>query len=489
MTETITVTTAHGKVRGRHRPDSYVCYGLPYAQPPVGALAFAPPVRPQGWAGVRDATAVGPTAQTLGFTNGTIPEPSVGGDDILTVNVFTPDPSPEVALPVMVWIHGGAYIAGSPVSPWYDGASFTRQGIVVVTIGYRLGVAGFGLIEGATPNRGVLDWLCALEWVQDNIRCFGGDPGRVTIAGQSAGGGAVLTLLGLDRADALVHGAIAMSPVTVPVSIDAAERSVTEIGTLLGVSPSVGGLTGVSRKEIAEVVWRMRNVFGAAPGRDPDGRHPIRVIRDVLSSLELSPVQDGDVVRTSPIEGARAARGVPLLLGSVAHEFNSMIAPGASSVGPERLALELLGVSPADAAAYVRERAPLSKGELLGQVLSDLLIRSAVPRIAEARERTWAYDFRWAANGDRDTGKAFHCVDVPFAWGVATTPDARRVIGDPPHELADAVHAGWASFVTNGDPGWQEYGSDRAVRCFGGAAPMVSDGYLAERMLAGLPYQ
>ena len=137
-----------------------------------------------------------------------IPEPSVPGESTLNVNVFTPAPATDAALPVLVYIHGGGYFAGSPASPWYDGAAFNRDGVVTVSISYRLGFDGFGWIADAPMNRGVLDWLLALEWVRDNIAAFGGDPARVTIAGQSAGGGAVLTLLGMPSGAAAHRGRV-----------------------------------------------------------------------------------------------------------------------------------------------------------------------------------------------------------------------------------------------------------------------------------------
>ena len=125
-----------------------------------------------------------------------IPEPSIPGDAILNVNVFTPVPGePDAGLPVFVWIHGGGYKAGSPASPWYDGRAFNRDGVVTVTISYRLGFDGFGWIPDAPHNRGLLDQIEALRWVQRHIAAFGGDPERVTIGGQSAGGGSVWALL------------------------------------------------------------------------------------------------------------------------------------------------------------------------------------------------------------------------------------------------------------------------------------------------------
>lgn len=208
------VRTASGPVRGAWREcrgtgqfgRSAAFKGIPFAQAPVGALRFAAPVPPEPWEDVLDAVADEPTPQRETLAEITlIPEPSIPGESTLNVNVFTPEPSGDAALPVMVYFHGGGFTAGSPASPWYDGAAFNRDGVVTVSVSYRLGFDGFGWIEGAPHNRGVLDWLAALEWVQENIAAFGGDPGQITIAGQSAGGGAVLTLLGMPGAQHLFH--------------------------------------------------------------------------------------------------------------------------------------------------------------------------------------------------------------------------------------------------------------------------------------------
>ncbi|GAA2581856.1 carboxylesterase family protein [Microbacterium binotii] len=200
-------TVSTGTLRGVRRPGSLAFLGIPFAAPPVDANRFAAPQPATPWDGVRDATAYGPTPQRGDTGITLIPEPSVPGDATLNVNVFTPDTDAAAPFPVLVWIHGGGYISGSPASPWYDGDTFAREGIVVVTLSYRLGFDGFGAIDGAVSNRGVRDWIAALEWVQQNIAAFGGDPARVTIGGQSAGGGAVLTLLGMPAAQHLFSAA------------------------------------------------------------------------------------------------------------------------------------------------------------------------------------------------------------------------------------------------------------------------------------------
>ena len=197
------VETRCGAVRGSGM-NSVAFLGIPYAEAPVGALRFAAPIPRKRWTGIRNATAYGPTSQRRPFDAlEMIPEPSIPGDDVLGLNVFTPAPNlPSAKLPVLVWIHGGGYVGGSPASPWYNGKSFNARGIVTVSIGYRLGFDGFAYIEDAPApaNRGLLDQILALHWVRENIAQFGGDPNRVTIAGQSAGGGSVLCLMASPRA-------------------------------------------------------------------------------------------------------------------------------------------------------------------------------------------------------------------------------------------------------------------------------------------------
>src|SRR6478752_4372416 len=177
------VQISPGRVRGLWRGDpgtagaSAAFLGIPFAQAPIGDLRFAAPVPPEPWEGVRDALEHGATAQRGDKGITLIPEPSIPGESTLNVNVFTPAPgSTDASLPVLVYIHGGGYTAGSPASPWYDGRSFNRDGVVTVSVSYRLGFDGFGRIEGAPSNRGVRDWLLALDWVQRNVAAFGGDP-------------------------------------------------------------------------------------------------------------------------------------------------------------------------------------------------------------------------------------------------------------------------------------------------------------------------
>ena len=219
MTDPIARTSA-GEVRGRREDGLDVFRGIPFAEPPVGGLRFAAPQPAPPWAGVRDAVEFGPPPpQDVGSFRDRLPpdwDPMAGErsrpGDWLTVNVWTPLASAASARPVIVWIYGGAYKVGSADSPGYDAQRIARDGdVVVVTFNYRVGIEGFAVIDGAPANRGLLDQVAALEWARDNIAAFGGDPGLVTVAGESAGAGCVAALLAMPRADGLFRRAIVAS--------------------------------------------------------------------------------------------------------------------------------------------------------------------------------------------------------------------------------------------------------------------------------------
>src|SRR5215475_11221120 len=183
-----TVSTSCGTLRGQVRDGVASFLGIPYAASPTGSLRFQAPAPPKPWTGIRDVFTYGPTPPKPDYPppfDTLFAEPNVAGNDWLNLNVWTPDP-PGSRLPVMVWIHGGAFANGNSAIPLYDGHAFARDGVVLVTINYRLGVDGFALLPGRPANRGLLDQIAALEWVRDNISAFGGDPQNVTIFGESA---------------------------------------------------------------------------------------------------------------------------------------------------------------------------------------------------------------------------------------------------------------------------------------------------------------
>lgn len=375
--------------------------GVPFAEAPVGALRFAAPVPRPPFTEPFEALAYGGTAQQFSpFAAPTIPEPSITGDDILTLNVFTPELGYD-RMPVLVYVHGGGYVAGSPASPWYDGRGFALDGIVLVTVGYRLGVEGFGLVEDGPANLGLRDVLLALEWVQRNIAAFGGDAGCVTLAGQSAGAGVVLALLASPLARGLVHRAVSLSGIDRSFAPEDAARTVERVAAHVGVPPTRAALAAVTRETLQRALFTLAD--------------------DVLA---CGPVAGDDVVPVSIAEGL-AVHGldVPLLIGATGDEFEA---------------------DPA-AATGTREE---------GTRATDVLFRSVVPRTASARAGadTWVYSFEWVTPV---TGGATHCADVPFFFDALDAEGVPEALGaEPPQALATNMHADLVQFAIEGRLDW-----------------------------------
>ncbi len=496
-TEAPVVTIAPGRVRGLWRGEpsapgaSAAFLGVPFAQAPVGELRFAAPVPPEPWEEIREAVEYGATAQRGAAGITLIPEPSVPGESTLNVNVFTPAPGdPDAALPVLVYIHGGGYTAGSPASPWYDGRGFNRDGVVTVTISYRLGFDGFGHIPGAPSNRGVRDWLAALEWVRDNIAGFGGDPSRVTIAGQSAGGGAVLTLLGMPAAQHLFHAVWALSGALADVAPERARTLCARLANLAGVAATREGFASVPEEQLLELQEKAAN---------PDGMDPKAGVRALLDDgLPWGPMLDGDLIPRPTLESLRAGVGAdkPLVLGATDDEFTMILdgAKGRLRFIPASLILGRVGIDRATCKAYLAaNRAQRSKGTaaVLGRFVTDRMFRSTVVRIADIRaaaseaSATYAYRFSWRSP-TREW--ALHCLDVPFWFDCLDADGVAAVAGEtPPRALAAALHGAAAAFAREGDPGWTAWSLEvQPARVFGGdstAPEVMPDAFASVRPL------
>ncbi|MET9909415.1 carboxylesterase family protein [Streptomyces sp. NPDC006476] len=399
-----------GTVIGRRTGRVRRFLGIPFAEAPVGARRFAAPVPRGRFTEPFDASRHGATSQRVPlFTTTTIPEPSVPGDDVLNLSVVAP--ANAVSCPVLVWIHGGGFLAGSPASPWYDGRAFARDGIVTVTPGYRLGVDGFAPLDGVPPNLGLRDLLLALDWVRENIAAFGGDPDRVTVAGQSAGGGAVLALLSSPLGSGRFHRAVSVSGGFFEVDADAGRSFAGRLGDRLGVPPTRDGFGGLTVESVQQGVRLLRSERG------DDG------------PLVLGPVVGDDILPVPIAEGlAVHGHGVPLLLGATGDEFDGG-APGIR-----------------DAAARAA-----------GTRVTDTLFRAACPRAATSRRDatagTWLYSFEWPSPV---LDGAVHCADIPFFFDVLDAPGTAAALGtQPPSELATSMHADLAAFVHGRSPAWE----------------------------------
>ncbi|RFU22562.1 carboxylesterase/lipase family protein [Geodermatophilus marinus] len=487
------VVTTSGVVRGAPSGPVVAFKGIPYAAPPFGDLRFAAPAPAPRWEGVRDCSGYGPTALKPPYpvpVDALLPEPVIPGEDVLNLNVWTPDPGAG-GLPVMVWIHGGAFVNGSGAVPVYDGTAFARDGIVLVTVNYRLGVDGFLHFDDDGPaHRGLLDQVAALQWVRDNIAAFGGDPDRVTIAGESAGAMSVTSLLSMPRAAGLFRRAVAQSGAGHhALSPATAHRVAGYLGQRLGVPPTREALAAVPVEELV-AAQRALSVEAATV---PD---PARWGEITLNAMVFEPVVDGDVLPALPITAVAAGAGadVDVLVGSNTDEHTLFLVPNgvADVVTEQALHMVLAGYGvPAGAAlaAYRADAPTASPGDLLVRAATDWFFRIPAVRLAEARQggpgRTFVYEFAWPSPQFGGRLGACHALEIAFAFDTLGAEGVEPMAGPAaPQELADAMHAAWVAFVRDGDPGWPPYDTaKRPVQVFGVPGGVVADPRAGQREL------
>lgn len=462
------VRTAYGVVEGRTGPGGIAAFrGIPYAAPPVGARRFAAPAPPEAWDGVRDAGAYGPTAPKVPYPEAfaaLLPDPDVPGDDCLNLNVWTPEPVPGAALPVMVWIHGGALTRGSSAVPVYDGSAFARDGVVLVSVNYRLGVLGYGLFPDAPANRGLLDQIAALTWVRENIAAFGGDPGRVTVFGESAGAISIGALLAAPRAAGLFHQAVLQSGAPEALPRDRVRAMVRRMAALLKVPATAGAFTAAALPDLLAAqaaVLRRSSPLAGGPA--------------------FGLVGDPDTLPIDPLEAAAGA-DVPLLLGWTAEEYRLWLAPTGGMrlldrLGPLSVALGRVrsGKDRAAVRALRAERPGAGPADLAGHLLTDRLLRDPLRTLAGAGGRTapsFVYEFAWPS-GVPGLGSC-HALELGFVFDTLAVPEASWLSGPgAPQELADAMHGAWVRFAVEGNPGWAPWNGDGPPEVFGGPSGPV----------------
>ncbi len=467
------VSTTNGRVGGQEHGGVTRFLGIPYAASPTGALRFRAPAPPPAWDGILEAGAFSATPPKPDYPvpfDVLLPEPNIPGEDWLTVNVWTPGGS---GLPVMVWIHGGAFTNGNSAVPVYDGHAFARDGVVLVTVNYRLGVDGFAFLPGAPANRGLLDQIAALEWVRDNIAVFGGDPGNVTIFGESAGAMSVTTLLSIPRARGLFAKAITQSGAAQAAADPADAALVTgELGLALGLEATAASLADVDLPKLIEAQATVRDALAAH-------LDPARFAASILTSpMPFIPVIDGDLIPAHPMAAIAAGSGaeVPLLTGTTSEEYRLFLVPSgiAAHTTDEVLAglLAALGISPAVTGLYRSNRPAATPGDILAALLTDRFFRLPALAIAEARiggpAPTYVYEFSWQS--PLGGLGACHSLEIPFVFDNLSASGAELVIGpDSPQLLADQMHRAWISFARRGDPGWRAFDEAYPVRVFHGA--------------------
>jgi para-nitrobenzyl esterase len=468
MTEPTAVVEG-GRIRGTAELGCARYLGVPYAAPPVGAQRFRAPEPAVPWSGTRDCTKRGPNAPQIlrPFPNVDV-APLVGtgwrqGDEFLTADVWAPDTGAR-GLPVMVFIHGGAWVAGESGASVHAGAAFARAGIVYAAINYRLGVEGFLPIPGAPTNLGLRDQLAALAWVQRNAAAFGGDAGNVTVVGESAGAMSIACLIGSPLSQGLFRRAIVQSGHGAMVrAVPTATRVVAAIAERLGVSADLDGFanSAVERCLAAANEISLPGVF--VDLRDDDGRDP------TYGLTKFVPVYGDDVLPVRPIAALErgAGKDVELLIGSNREEMNLYFVPtGIKSLLTDVQASAALGLVEPKAvellAAYSSARPGSAPGDVFVDAMTDLVFRLPVRRFAGAHAgRTHVYEFGWRSPALSGGLGACHGMELPFVFDtLATCTGPNGIAGTaPPQELADRVHRIWVEFASTGRLPWSEYGA------------------------------
>ncbi|MCX5424562.1 carboxylesterase/lipase family protein [Streptomyces sp. NBC_00078] len=466
------VSTPYGAVRGRYEHGIAVFRGIPYAAPPFGPRRFRPPAPPEPWDGVRDAGAFGPTPPKPPYSEAFekyLSDPVVPGDDCLNLNVWTPEPGPGARLPVLVWLHGGALTRGSSAVPVYDGRTFARDGVVLVSVNYRLGVEGYGLFPDTPANPGLRDQLAALRWVHESVAAFGGDPDRITLAGQSAGAISTGALLAAPQAQGLVRRAVLQSGPPEALERDRVRRMVRRMATRLKIPATAAAFAEVDR----ELLLHTQSEVG-------------KLSSPVLGGPSFGIVVDGDLVPRDPLEAlvdGDMARGVDLMLGWTSEEYRLWLVPGGLLERVDRLgAVALAG---AMARCHCGTEVPRGyrtlhpqahTAEIVGQMVTDHLLRLPLHRLADARpDSSHVYEFAWPS-GLPGLG-ACHALELGFVFDSGDVPESRKLAGDgAPQELADTMHRAWVRFASDGDPGWECWDETHPVRIFDAGEPRTARG-------------
>lgn len=476
------VETTFGRVEGDVQGGAQAFRGIPYAAAPTGGLRFLPPRPCARWTGVRPAHGFGPAcpqkddpvqSQIWDFRG-------PYDEDCLTLNVWTPA-ADGARRPVLVWIHGGAFVVGGARRLVSEGHRLAARGdAVVVTLNYRLGAFGwldlgeFGAEFRHSANLGLLDQLAALRWVRDNAERFGGDPDNVTVFGESAGGISVGVLLACASAEGLFHRAIAQSGTASLVRTPAESRARALAFVEAAQASTVEELRELSADRVVAIAERIAQ-------DSPD--------------LAFGPVADGSLVSDQP---AAFASAIPLLHGYNRDEYRYwyMEDPRLETLRPEHLEGYLKEQGVADpqklVAAYRRSRPEASENQLAVALVGDGAFRMPHVRWAERRASagapSWLYLFARSTPVDGGRLGAAHAMDVPFVFGTLDAPNVARLIGDAPLSLSHAMQDAWLAFARTGDPAcdalpdWPAYEAGRrATLVFDETPAPVDDPGGAER--------
>jgi para-nitrobenzyl esterase len=465
------VETRSGRIRGAIIEGVAAFKCIPYGAPTSGANRFMPPRKPAPWAGVRDAleytghapqAGLRPTPRSELADFSGPPDTSPETEDCLTLSVWSPGPEQAAKRPVMVWFHGGAFSYGTANAPRLQGSRLAKRGdVVVVTVNQRLNIFGFldlSAIGGAafapSGNAGTLDMVAALEWVRDNIDRFGGDPGNVTIFGESGGGGKVCTLLAMPSARGLFHRAIVQSGAAVRLrERDRAARLTEAVLKAVGLTAAqLDQLQALPVAQLLTAVGPALKAIGPAP-------------MPLFDRYPFGPVVDGEIVPRHPFDpdAPDISADIPLLIGDMKDEMASFLATddkvwNRTLTEPE-LRDRVAAVSDKHVdqviATYRRLHPGMNPAERLIATLTDSNFRTRSLIVAERKTMqaapVYMYAFNWETPLFGGRLKAPHALDVPFTFD---TLDFTNATDRSPaaHKLAATMSGAWAAFARSGKP-------------------------------------